>query len=307
MGATTQDLSHEPLAGRPCLVCAAPVRLRVAAWTAQCPSCGTWRSDLEPEIESASLHRAIDTGARSEGLRELRERNNRRILDEIAALQPLEGKRLIDVGSAHGWFLEAAATRGLDAAGIEPEDAIAEHARAAGHRVRSGYFPAVLEPGEQADVITFNDVLEHIPDVDETLRACAQTLRPGGVLSINIPSATGLGYRVATLLGRLGVKGPYERFWQYGLPSPHAHYFTPEALATLVRRHGLILRRTVPLSSVQRRGLWARLHTIERPSVRSVIAFVGLWVAAPILDRPANSDIVLVLAQRAAEEPSRGV
>lgn len=286
------------LDGRPCVVCGAAIRVRIMPWSAQCPDCGTWRSNLEPEIEAQDLHREIDTDARSTGLKTLRDRNNARILGEIGKLRPVRGAKLIDVGCAHGWFLEAAERAGTAAEGIEPEAAMADHARAAGHRVRDGYFPAVLADGERVDVITFNDVLEHIPDVDETLQACAETLSTDGVLSINIPSASGLAYRAATALARVGVKGPYLRFWQHGLPSPHAHYFPPKALAQLVERHGLKVEAIVPLSAIERTGLWARLHTVGRVTPLSVLAFVALWVAAPILNRPANSDIVLLLARR---------
>src|SRR5205085_2717480 len=142
------------------------------------------------------------------------------------------------------------------------------------------------------------DVLEHIPDVDEALAACARVLRPGGVLSVNIPSATGLGYRIAVALARIGIRGPYLRVWQHGLPSPHAHYFTPEALARLVECHGLRVSRTMALSPIRREGLWARVHTVSRPSVGSIANFLALWIGAPALRRAGESDIVLLLAQR---------
>lgn len=266
-------------------------------WSAECPACGTWRSSLEPRIESNALHAPIDPDARIAGFKELRNENNARILDEIGALTPLEGKRLLDVGSAHGWFLAEAARRGMIAEGIEPDDAMVEQSLALGVTVRPGYFPAAMSECARVDVITFNDVLEHIPDVDATLSACAKSLQPGGVLSINIPNASGLGYRIATGLARLRLAGPYRRFWQHGLPSPHVHYFTAQSLARLLERHGLHVIRTLPLSSIRRTGLWARVHTTSRPSPLSVLTFAALWLCAPILDRPSQSDIVLVLAQ----------
>lgn len=290
-------LATPNLEGQSCLVCAAPVRLRVMPWSAECPACGTWCSSLKPSIESEDLHESIDTEARAIGFKELRDENNVRILDEISTLLPLKGKRLLDVGSAHGWFLEEASRRGMEAEGIEPEQAMAEHARSIGQNVRSGYFPAVMQDGEQVDVIAFNDVLEHIPDVNATLAACAGSLRTDGVLSINIPSASGLGYRIATGLARLGVKGPYRRFWQEGLPSPHIHYFTPASIGRLLEHHGFKVCRTLPLSSIQRTGLWARVHTTSKPSPLSILNFMALWLGAPILDRPSHSDIVLVIAQ----------
>lgn len=290
-------MSTSPLEGRPCVACGTPVTVTVRPWAARCPSCGAWRSSLEPEIESLTLHEAIDPEARATGLKDLRDGNNAQILDGIAALRPLAGATLLDIGSAHGWFLRAARDRGMTAEGIEPEAAMAAHARRSGLDVRPGYFPQALHPGEQVDVISFNDVLEHIPDLDETLAACFGALHPGGVLSVNIPSATGLGYRVATAMARVGLGGPFERFWQHGLPSPHTHYLPPAALARIIERHGFVVQSTRALRAVERRGLWSRLHSVRRPSPLSVVAFAGLWLMSPLLNRPGMSDIVLVLAR----------
>jgi 2-polyprenyl-3-methyl-5-hydroxy-6-metoxy-1,4-benzoquinol methylase len=293
-------MDHDPLPWneQSCLVCGSPLRARVAEWSAECPACGTWRSSLVPGINSAELHDPIDRTGRVAGFKVLRDGNNAQILDDLATEMPLEGKRLFDVGSAHGWFVEAATHRGMRAEGIEPEMEMVDHARSLGLNVRPGYFPSALANGEQADVVTFNDVLEHIPDVDAAIAACADTLPPGGLLSVNIPSATGLAYRIASALARVGFRGPYLRLWQYGLPSPHVHYFTPDALQRLIERHGFVVIRRRPLSSIRRGGLWARVHTVSRPTVASVVSFLALWAATPIFKRPRNADVVLLLARR---------
>jgi 2-polyprenyl-3-methyl-5-hydroxy-6-metoxy-1,4-benzoquinol methylase len=272
-------------------------------WAARCPECGTWASSLEPEINARNTHvttaTEIDATARVAGLEKLRRENFRQILDRVGALVPLSGARLLDVGSAHGWFLEEAAARGAEATGVEPEEEVAADPLRRGLDVRCGYFPEVVAESETFDVVTFNDVLEHIPDARATLAACARVLRPGGVLSVNIPNADGLGYRVAAGAARVGVGGPFERFWQHGLPSPHCHYFTRASLGRLVNDSGFEVEEIEALSAISRQGLWDRVHTFRRPSPASVASFAALWTAAPVLNRPRNSDIVLMLARRA--------
>jgi 2-polyprenyl-3-methyl-5-hydroxy-6-metoxy-1,4-benzoquinol methylase len=278
------------------------LRTAIADWAARCPQCGTWASSLEPGINSPNEHVAtgaeIDTEARIAGLERLRRENFRDVLDRIGVLVPLDGARLLDVGSAHGWFLEEASVRGAQATGVEPEEDVAAGPLSRGLDIRCGFFPDALDEEETFDVITFNDVLEHIPDTRATLAACAQVLRPGGVLSVNIPNADGLGYRVASTAARVGVHGPFERFWQYGLPSPHCHYFTPAGLARLVKDNGFAVEEMGPLSAISRDGLWERVHTFRRTTPASVAGFAALWAAAPVLNRPRNSDIVLMLALR---------
>ena len=182
------------------------------------------------------------------------------------------------------------------------QSAIAE-SRQPGLDVRGGYFPEAIGESEQFDIVTFNDVLEHIPDARATLEACTRVLRPGGVLSVNIPNAEGLGYRVASTAARLGVRGPFERFWQHGLPSPHIHYFTRPSLSRLAEESGFEVDRIEALSAISRQGLWDRVHTFRRTTPASVASFGALWAAAPILNRPRNSDIVLLLGIRRVRMP----
>jgi SAM-dependent methyltransferase len=278
------------------------VRAAIVEWAARCPGCGTWTSSLEPEINSPNEHAVtgteIDSEARIAGLERLRRENFRDVLDRVGARVPLDGARLLDVGSAHGGFLEEAAARGVRATGVEPEEDVAAGPVGRGLDVRVGFFPDVLEAGETFDVITFNDVLEHIPDARATLAACAGALRPGGVLAVNIPSADGLGYRVATTAARAGARGPFERFWQHGLPSPHVHYFTRAGLTRIVADSGFTVEGVGALSAISRDGLWDRVHTFRRTTPASVASFAALWAAAPVLNRPRNSDIVLMLATR---------
>jgi 2-polyprenyl-3-methyl-5-hydroxy-6-metoxy-1,4-benzoquinol methylase len=301
------DAEPSQLSGLACTVCEAPVRHEILPWTARCGECGTWASSLSLAINSRSSHATtgteIDREARIAGLERLRRENFRSVLDRIGDLRTLQGSRVLDVGTAHGWFLDEAVARGAAATGVEPEAEVATGPLGRGHDVRVGYFPDALADGEEFDVVTFNDVLEHIPDVRGTLAATASVLKPGGVLSVNIPSAEGLGYRVACVLARAGVSGPYERFWQHGLPSPHRHYFTRDGLAALVADSGFEVRSITPLASLVRDGLWERVHTFRRRSPASVASFAALYAAAPILNRPSQSDIVLLLAQRTGAAP----
>ena len=280
-----------------CVVCGGPVQPRITAWTLRCPRCATWRSRLSVQINT-SLEERVDVEARISGFELLRRHNARQILAALGG-RALAGSRLLDVGSAYGWFLEEAALLGIDASGAEPDEAVAAVPVARGLQVHVGYFPEAVPDAERFDTVTFNDVLEHIPDVRGALAAVHRMLAPGGRLVINIPNAKGLAYRAGCALARVGVSGPYERLWQRDLPSPHMHYFTPSALATLVRDCGYEVDSVRSLTSISRRGLWERLHTIRRPSPASIALFSALWAAADVLNRPACSDIFLLVARRA--------
>ena len=82
----------------------------------------------------------LDEARRAEGLRPLRDRNNTEEIRLLSRLRPIRGLHVLDVGAGHGWFLEAAVLAGARAEGLEPDEAIAESARARGLGVTTGYF-----------------------------------------------------------------------------------------------------------------------------------------------------------------------
>jgi SAM-dependent methyltransferase len=220
------------------------------------------------------------------------------VLDRIASVRPIAGARVLDVGSAYGWFMEEAERAGAASVGIEPDEHVA--ARSYGE-VRIGRFPEALLVGESFDVIAFNDVLEHIPDVRGALEASRARLRPGGLLSVNIPTADGFAFHVSRLLACLGVRGPYERLWQRGLASPHLHYFSTAALLELMASCGIRVRSVESLPAIRRDGLWQRVHTVRRPGPASLISFACLYVATGVLNRAGRPDIVHVIGEPAAD------
>lgn len=286
--------------GKPpdCPACGGPLEGRLESWLLFCAGCGLWRSTLGSE-DRLQDSRALDEPRRVSGLAHLRDENYRRTLDVLRRLGPLEGKRLLDVGCAYGWFLAAAREAGMLPAGLEPDPGIAAAASAAGLPVWAGYFPNAVPPGETFDVIVFNDVLEHIYDLDGVLSACRRLLRPGGLLVVSAPDSRGALFRASRLLAGLGARGLLHRLWQKGYPSPHLSYFDAGSLARLMRRHGLVPRARRPLRSLTTRGLWSRLHMDRRPSLVSAASYLALLAALPVLIHllPSDQSLAVFSAQ----------
>lgn len=280
-----------------CRLCGSPARI-LADWGAwRCEGCGVRFSALEPRIE-AGAELAIDEDSRVLGLRAIRERGHAVVFDAVAAARPLAGARVLDVGSGHGWFLEAAQARGSQAVGIEPDREVAARSRSRGLDVRGGFFPHDLPADERFGLIAFNDVFEHLPDPVAILREVHRRLEPGGLLAISIPTADGLAYRLATGLARAGFGAPLDRLWQRGLPSPHLWYFTERSLEGLVSAHGFAKVAGGRLPSVERRGLRERAAAGSQPGIGQQIALATVWLAAPLLNHPHFSDAMWLLFRR---------
>jgi 2-polyprenyl-3-methyl-5-hydroxy-6-metoxy-1,4-benzoquinol methylase len=284
-----------------CPVCDAELRRTHHDWVLSCPQCGHLASTLEAAIEQPIAEGRIDEERRASALTALRRKNFDLILDRLAALGS-HGSVLLDVGCAHGWFLDAAAKRGYAVHGIEPDGRVAARTAQRGHAVVVGLFPDALPAGARYDVIAFNDVFEHVHDPVHVLAACHDRLYPEGLLVINLPSSHGVFFRVASALDRIGVHGPYERLWQKGFPSPHRSYFHPDGLVRLVERHGFREAYRGTLVSTQREGLWQRLRfDTSAPVIASAALWVGICLAAPLLQR-LPADISLHIFRRAAAE-----
>ena len=106
-------------------------------------------------------------------------------LDYIDALAPLTGKRVLDVGCGGGLL----SARGAQVTGIDMGEAPLSVARL--HLFESGLEVdyqritaedmAAQHAGE-FDIVTCLEMLEHVPQPESVIAACAQLVKPGGTV-----------------------------------------------------------------------------------------------------------------------------
>jgi SAM-dependent methyltransferase len=280
-----------------CIVCGAQQGQGLASWHATCPVCSYESADLEVAINQQGAHAFMDEAQREAGLKALRLENFAEIVGLAHRFAPPGANKLLDVGSAHGWFLEAA-QGSFEVLGIEPDEAVGAAAAARGLPVRHGYFPEALKDGENFDVIIFNDVIEHIPQIQSALAACAERLTPAGILILNLPNSAGFFYRLAKVFARFGWRKPFERLWQKGLPSPHVHYFSGDNLGKLVSPLGFELAHSAQLPSLRAKGLLERLrYTGGTGTVTLYAQYLLVLCAIPLL-RAFPSDIIVCVFRK---------
>ncbi|PWC18129.1 bifunctional 2-polyprenyl-6-hydroxyphenol methylase/3-demethylubiquinol 3-O-methyltransferase UbiG [Brenneria corticis] len=99
----------------------------------------------------------------------------------------LFGKKVLDVGCGGGILAESMAREGADVTGLdmgaEPLQVARLHALESGMAVN--YIQETVEAHAQAhsgeyDVVTCMEMLEHVPDPQSVVRACANLVKPGG-------------------------------------------------------------------------------------------------------------------------------
>lgn len=283
-----------------CENCKTPMSDGLVSWHFVCSRCGLEASSLEP-AELADSDAIVDEADREVGLEGLRKAGFAETFQKLRAYR--KPGRLLDVGSAHGWFLDIARDVGYTCTGIEPSVSVAKGGASRGHTIIPGYFPSALPAEATFDVVSFNDVFEHIPHAAATMRSAVGHLAPGGILSIAIPSSNGFFYRLSKLLIKVGVCGPFERMWQKNFSSPHLYYFNETILTSLAGREGLETVHRGNLPSVRLAGLWSRLaYDTSSSRVRNMAIFVTVVMAIPFLSMlPADIDLVMYKKQTRPE------
>jgi 2-polyprenyl-3-methyl-5-hydroxy-6-metoxy-1,4-benzoquinol methylase len=119
-------------------------------------------------------------------------------LRTIAHLPLAAPGALLELGSAKGYMLALLSGLGWRVTGVEVADTAAQFSR---RQFRVEVFTGTLEAfrrsdGRRFDVVLAQDVLEHIPEPEQFLRAAHDSLRPGGWLIVDTPNVGGANVEV---------------------------------------------------------------------------------------------------------------
>jgi SAM-dependent methyltransferase len=99
---------------------------------------------------------------------------------------------VVEIAANDGYLLQYVRARGIGALGIEPTASTACAARAKGIEVLEEFFGVALAErlvaeGRHADLTAANNVLAHVPDINDFVRGFAVLLKPEGVATFEFP------------------------------------------------------------------------------------------------------------------------
>jgi 2-polyprenyl-3-methyl-5-hydroxy-6-metoxy-1,4-benzoquinol methylase len=102
------------------------------------------------------------------------------------------GSHVIEVASNDGYLLQFFARRGIPVLGIEPAANVARQAEAKGVPTLVRFFSRatarkLVQEGKRADLVIGNNVLAHVPLLNDFVAALRIALKPEGVVTMEFP------------------------------------------------------------------------------------------------------------------------
>ncbi|MBK6630756.1 MAG: bifunctional 2-polyprenyl-6-hydroxyphenol methylase/3-demethylubiquinol 3-O-methyltransferase UbiG [Betaproteobacteria bacterium] len=170
-------------------------------------------------------------------------------LEWIDRIAGLAGQKVLDVGCGGGILAESMATRGAIVTGIDLSDKALSVARLhlleTGEKVDYRKISAEELAAEMSgafDVVTCMEMLEHVPDPASAVRACAQLVRPGGLVFFSTISRNPKSYLFAVIgaeyVLNLLPRGTHD----------YAKFIRPAELARYCREAGLAVSEVIGMT-----------------------------------------------------------
>ena len=102
------------------------------------------------------------------------------------------GSRVVEVGSNDGYLLQYFLEGGIPVLGVEPAANVAKAAAAKGVPTLTAFFgresaAALVAKGQWADLLIGNNVLAHVPDLNDFVGGLKTLLGPSGTLTMEFP------------------------------------------------------------------------------------------------------------------------
>lgn len=103
-----------------------------------------------------------------------------------------EESHVVEIAANDGYLLQYIKARGIPCLGVEPTVSTASAARAKGIDILGEFFGvatarSMVNNGQKADLMIANNVLAHVPDINDFVAGFCELLKPSGVATFEFP------------------------------------------------------------------------------------------------------------------------
>lgn len=118
--------------------------------------------------------------------------SERYVADMVARFHLTADSHVVEVAANDGYLLQYVTARNIPCTGVEPTASTAAAARAKGVPIVEDFFgirlaKELVARGKQADLTAANNVLAHVPDINDFVRGFSVLLKPQGVATFEFP------------------------------------------------------------------------------------------------------------------------
>ena len=191
----------------------------------KCGTCGFIFSKAIPSEQVLTEHYREYSYAGESYLSPVTIKRFNELLDEFEKYRITN--RILDVGCGAGFFLQSAMKRGWEVYGTEYSETAVQLCKRNGITMFGGILDSKKFNGQEFDVITSLEVIEHINNPLEEISHITSLLRKGGLYYSTTPNFNGLL--------RFYLKDKYNII----VYPEHLCYYTPETLNFLYAKSGL--------------------------------------------------------------------
>ncbi len=177
-----------------------------------------------------------------------------------------EAAHVVEVAANDGYLLQYVKARGIPCLGVEPTASTADAARARDIEVVEDFFGVELAEklvaqGKGADLTAANNVLAHVPDINDFVRGFAVLLKPDGVSTFEFPH-----------LMRLVAENQFDTIYH-----EHYSYLSLTAVSTIFSANGLTVFdvEELPTHGGSLRVFASRSDSTLHPILPSVAAMLA--------------------------------
>lgn len=217
-----------------------------------------------------------------------------RKIEAMLPARPDRPRRLLDIGTAAGWMLQAAQARGWEGRGLEVSEYAWREAVRFGFDVVHGDSLDVFE-GQRFDLITMWDVVEHLRDPRAVLTRARDLLADDGLLVFSTGDVDNFWSR---------LQGKRNRIYN---PPQHLYYFSRRTMTAMAAVAGLGVVRVEADEKV------TTLHYVLHIARNLVDIKPVAWAVGHVMPLVPNrtlrmrlSDNLVVYTRRADAPAARG-